>query len=143
MERAAGRTQFRWFRRAAGHVRSRARVAVQNIVKTGLTQINVQFRGGTYRLPATVMFDGTDSGTAAMPIVYQNYPGESPVFSGGMRVTNWTNTGGNTWKATLPRVHAAISRTSFITESGGCGHGLVQMRRILWGLITGSRIRFI
>ena len=80
----------------------RARAMVQNIVKTGLTQINVQFRGGTYYLPATEMFTAADSGTASMQIVYQNYPGESPVFSGGMRVLNWTNTGGNTWKTTLP-----------------------------------------
>ena len=80
----------------------RARATVQNLVKTGLTQINVQFRGGTYYLPATEMLAAADSGTAAMPVVYQNYPGESPVFSGGVRVTNWVNTGGNTWKATLP-----------------------------------------
>ncbi|MDR3699176.1 MAG: right-handed parallel beta-helix repeat-containing protein [Candidatus Sulfopaludibacter sp.] len=68
----------------------------------GLNQVNVQFRGGTYFLPATVMFSAADSGTAATPIVYQNYPGESPVFSGGVRVQNWTNTSGNVWKTTLP-----------------------------------------
>ena len=80
----------------------RARAMVQSIVKAGLTQINVQFRGGTYYLPATVMFGAADSGTASMEIVYQNYPGEAPVFSGGVRVGNWIHTGGNTWKAALP-----------------------------------------
>jgi hypothetical protein len=79
-----------------------ARAVVQNIVKTGLTRISVQVRGGTYFLPATVMFSAADSGTASMEIVYQNYPGESPVLSGGMRVLNWTRTGSNTWKAVLP-----------------------------------------
>ena len=48
------------------------------------------------------MFTAADSGSATTGIVYQNYPGESPVFSGGVRVQNWTNTSGNTWKTTLP-----------------------------------------
>ena len=79
-----------------------ARAFVQSIAKAGLTQVNVQFRAGTYFLPATEMFTAADSGSATMQIVYQNYPGESPVISGGVRVQNWTNTSGNTWKTTLP-----------------------------------------
>ena len=79
-----------------------ARTAVRALNKTGLSQVTVEFRGGTYFLPATGMFAAADSGSAATQIVYQNYPGESPVFSGGIRVLNWTNVSGNTWKATLP-----------------------------------------
>ncbi|MFI5167752.1 MAG: right-handed parallel beta-helix repeat-containing protein [Thermoanaerobaculales bacterium] len=79
-----------------------ARAAVQALDKTGLRQVVVQFRAGTYFLPATVEFTSADSGTPSTEIVYQNYPGEAPVISGGMRVRNWTNTGGNTWKTTLP-----------------------------------------
>jgi uncharacterized protein (TIGR03437 family) len=80
----------------------RARAFVQSIVKAGLTRVTVQLRGGTYYLPATAIFTAADSGTAAMPIVYQKYPGESPVFSGGVRVQNWTNTGDTTWRTDLP-----------------------------------------
>jgi uncharacterized protein (TIGR03437 family) len=79
-----------------------ARAAVQTLNKGGLSRVTVQFRGGAYFLPATEMLTAADSGSASTQIVYQNYPGESPVFSGGMRVQNWTNTGGNTWKTTLP-----------------------------------------
>jgi uncharacterized protein (TIGR03437 family) len=79
-----------------------ARLVVQSISKTGLTRINVQFREGTYYLASTEMFTAADSGSATMQIVYQNYPGESPVVSGGLRVQNWTSTGSNTWKTTLP-----------------------------------------
>ncbi|HLK64508.1 MAG TPA: IPT/TIG domain-containing protein [Bryobacteraceae bacterium] len=79
-----------------------ARAFVQSIVKAGLTSVIVQIRGGTYHLPATVMFTAADSGSPGLSIVYQNYPGESPILSGGVRVQNWTNTSGNTWKATLP-----------------------------------------
>lgn len=79
------------------------RAIVQGINKVGLSQVNVQFRAGTYYLPSTEMFTAADSGSATMQIVYQNYPGDaSPVISGGVRVQDWTNTGGNTWKTTLP-----------------------------------------
>src|SRR6185437_11391734 len=50
----------------------------------------------------TIQFTAADSGTASVPIVYQNYPGETPVFSGGMRVSNWTSAGAGAWKASLP-----------------------------------------
>ena len=80
----------------------RARTFIQSIAKAGLAQLNLQFRTGTYFLPATEMFTAADSGSAATRIVYQNYPGESPVISGGIRIQNWTNSGGNTWKTTLP-----------------------------------------
>lgn len=80
----------------------RARAMVASISKTGLTEVDVQFRGGTYYLASTEMFTSADSGTSTMQIVYENYPGETPAFSGGMRIQNWTNAGGNTWKTTLP-----------------------------------------
>ena len=80
----------------------RARAVVASISKTGLTEVDVQFRGGTYYLGSTEMMSAGDSGSATLQIVYENYPNETPEFSGGVRVTNWTNAGGNTWKATLP-----------------------------------------
>jgi len=79
-----------------------ARSAIRAPNKTGLSQVTVQFRGGSYFLPTTEMFTAADSGSAATQIVYQNYPGESHVISGGMRVQNWTNVTGNTWQTTLP-----------------------------------------
>jgi len=79
-----------------------ARVIVQPISKAGTNQVNVQIRAGTYFLPATETFTAADSGSATTPVVYQNYPGESPVFSGGARVQNWTNVSGNKWTTTLP-----------------------------------------
>ena len=79
-----------------------ARAAVRALNKTGLKQVAVQFRGGTYFLPATETLAAADSGSATTQIVYQNYPGESPIISGGVRVQNWTNVSGDTWKTTLP-----------------------------------------
>jgi hypothetical protein len=79
-----------------------ARAAVQALDKTRLRQVVVQFRAGTYYLPVTEQLTSADSGTASTEIVYLNYPGETPVLSGGMRVRHWTNVSGNTWTATLP-----------------------------------------
>ena len=80
----------------------RARAVVQGVNKTGLTQVTVQFRAGTYFLPATEHFTSADSGTSSTQIIYENFANETPVLSGGVRVTGWTNTTGNTWKAALP-----------------------------------------
>jgi hypothetical protein len=51
----------------------------------------------------TEIFTAADSGSATTQIVYEGYPGDaSPVISGGVRVQNWTKSGGNTWKTTFP-----------------------------------------
>jgi hypothetical protein len=64
--------------------------------------IIVMFRGGTYFLTSTEAFTSGDSGKSSLKIIYQNYPGETPVFSGGVKLSTWTNVGGNSWQATLP-----------------------------------------
>ncbi len=79
-----------------------ARAAVQSLNKNGLTQVTVLLRAGTYYQQQTLQFTAADSGTANLSVVYQNYPGETPAISGGMRVTNWTNVSGNIWRTTLP-----------------------------------------
>ena len=49
---------------------------------------DVFLRGGTYYLPATLVFTAQDSGTKDAPVVFQNYQGEKPVISGGVRLEN-------------------------------------------------------
>ena len=46
----------------------------------------VFLRGGTYYLPATLVFTAQDSGTKDAPVVFQNYENEKPVISGGVRL---------------------------------------------------------
>ena len=91
----------------------KARVTVQSVNKTGLSQVVVQFRAGTYFLQGTENFTAADSGSSGTQIVYENFPGETPIISGGMRVTNWTNTSGNTWKASLPSVSTQVFANLF------------------------------
>jgi hypothetical protein len=49
---------------------------------------DVFLRGGTYYLPETLVFTEQDSGTKNAPVVFQNYQGEKPVISGGVRLEN-------------------------------------------------------
>ena len=81
----------------------RARRAVQSR-KTAVTgrTITVLLRGGTYYLPFTWNFTAADSGTSTTPVLYANYPGETPVISGGTLIKNWTQNANGSWKTTLP-----------------------------------------
>lgn len=64
--------------------------------------IVVQFLAGTWTNLA-LNFTSADSGcSAAAPVVFEPYPGQTAVFSGGVQVTNWVNTTGSTWQTTLP-----------------------------------------
>jgi len=100
----SGRLQWPNFERTDGPLATldHAREVVQSIDKTGVDRVTVFFGGGTYYLPATVTFTEADSGTASTEIIYENFPGEAPVFSGGVRVQNWINQGGDKWTTTLP-----------------------------------------
>ena len=78
-----------------------ARKAVQLFDKTDGGPISVQFRQGTYYLlddPSLMggpeILTTADSGTAATPITYQAYPGETVTISGGKRLRGWQAAGG-------------------------------------------------
>jgi hypothetical protein len=72
---------------------SRAQAALRELRKANPNQPrSVMLRGGTYYLPLSPTDPGTlkltafDSGTNAFPITWQNYPGETPIISGGVPV---------------------------------------------------------
>src|SRR5207244_386716 len=70
----------------------------QNQVRTvnaGMTSdIVVNLRGGTYTLSAPFQLteNGSthDSGMNGHNIIYQAYPGETPLLSGGQTITGWS-----------------------------------------------------
>ncbi len=71
----------------------RARAAVQTLLRANPTRnvdVRVSVRGGTYYLTAPLTFTAADSGTATARVIYQAFPGEKPVFSGAIRLNNWT-----------------------------------------------------
>jgi len=83
----------------------RARLAVRNLKQNNPgrnTPIVVMLRGGTYYLTTPLSFSTADSGTPQAGIVYQNFPGETPVISGGQPVTGLQQTSFGTWTASIP-----------------------------------------
>lgn len=62
--------------------------AAQQVARrwAGREAVTVRFHSGTYYLPDTLRFAAEDSGTAAAPVVYSAAPGETPVFSGGLKL---------------------------------------------------------
>ena len=62
--------------------------AAQKLARSsaGHQPVNVWLRGGTYYLPDTLVFTGEDSGTKDAPVIFQNYQGEKPVITGGVRL---------------------------------------------------------
>jgi len=51
--------------------------------------VTVEIRGGEYTLDRTVVFGVEDSGNEKSPVTYRAYPGEKPVFTGGIRLSQW------------------------------------------------------
>src|SRR5581483_9590781 len=64
--------------------------------------VTVVIRDGMYFLGKTLEFTSGDSGSENAQLVFENYPGETPVISGGVRVENWKKVSGNRWETTLP-----------------------------------------
>ncbi|MFO7602032.1 MAG: right-handed parallel beta-helix repeat-containing protein, partial [Candidatus Desulfacyla sp.] len=67
----------------------------------GICTINVNIKGGTYRLSGPLMFDAGDSGAPDAEVVYQAALGEIVVISGAQQVSGWTlhDAGLNIWQA--------------------------------------------
>ena len=52
--------------------------------------VTIQLRGGTYFLTSAFELGPGDSGSQAHPVVYEAYPSEHPILSGGAKVTGLT-----------------------------------------------------
>jgi hypothetical protein len=56
-------------------------------------EISVFFRGGEYFLGETAVFSPEDSGREGAPVRYRAFPGETPVFTSGKRLSGWRPAG--------------------------------------------------
>jgi len=90
--------------------------------------IYVYVMGGTYGITSTITFGVQDSGTNGHRIYYEAYPGSTAILNGATKVTGWTLSTGNIYKATLNRTtklrnlyvnDARASMTSKTVNSGG------------------------
>jgi hypothetical protein len=80
-----------------------ARLAVRRLKDDGglTVPVYVLLREGTYPVTTPVRFWPEDSGTAASPITYAAYPGESATVSGGRQLSGWA-AGASGWRLGLP-----------------------------------------
>lgn len=80
------RKPFRTLERARDAVRSLKQSRAGELPRGG---VRIVIGGGEYPWERTLRLTSEDSGTAAMPIVYQVEPGQTAVFRGGVRITAW------------------------------------------------------
>ncbi len=71
-----------------------ARDAVRSLKQDNKKDILVLIRAGTYQLENTVVFDIKDSGQGQAKITYAAYPNETPVFSSGYEIADWSKVEG-------------------------------------------------
>ncbi len=86
---------------------TRARDAVRELRRTHPAlerPVTVLVRGGQYTLSAPLAFTPEDSGAPASPTIFAAFPGEKPVFSGGIDLSHWKSTSGGLFQADLPPV---------------------------------------
>ncbi len=82
-----------------------ARDAVRMKIASGLrADVVVLLREGVYRLDETLTFGPDDGGTAKHKVIYQAYPGEKVVISGGRPLAGWKSAGDGMWTLDLPEV---------------------------------------
>jgi parallel beta-helix repeat protein len=83
---------------------TRARDAVRDVLASGVDRdIRVHIHGGTYRLNETIVFTLADSARKGRSVTYAAVPGENPVFSAGVPVTDWREEENGLWSAPLPK----------------------------------------
>ncbi|HEY9851927.1 MAG TPA: right-handed parallel beta-helix repeat-containing protein [Leptolyngbyaceae cyanobacterium] len=68
--------------------------------------VTVFLRGGTYYLEKPFLLEPEDSGTAECPVIFEAFPNEIPILSGGKQIENWRKLNDHLWVATLPDVKA-------------------------------------
>jgi parallel beta-helix repeat protein len=84
----------------------KARDAIRALTAKGQVTgpITVYVRGGTYFLPEPLVFTPEDAGTEKAPVTYAAYPGETPLLSGGRKITGWKRGEKGLWNAEVPEV---------------------------------------
>ena len=84
----------------------KAQKAVREINGNMTGDVVVCLRGGTYQLTNTLSLDNSDGGKNGHYVRYRNYPGETPLVTGGIPINGWTlyDEKNNIWAA--PNVEA-------------------------------------
>lgn len=139
-----------------------ARDAVRSLNGSMTNDIVVYLYGGTYSLTDSFQLQENttthDSGTGGFNIIYQAYPGQVPILSGGMTVTNWSlvDAGKNIWSAYVGtnvnsrqlyvngiraiRARGPINPSGFVTNTTGTGFWTTNTAMQSWANQTNIEI---
>ncbi|MGC5011980.1 ricin-type beta-trefoil lectin domain protein [Streptosporangium sp. DT93] len=127
----------------------RARDVVRTVNATMTDDIQVYLRGGTYPVGGTIDFTPADSGTNGHRVIYAAYQNETPILSGGVQVTGWTQHSGNIWKAPLNRANKlralyvndkrAYMASKTIASAGCSGTYTITAGQASWAWESGSQ----
>ncbi len=84
----------------------RAQEAIRNLKKQDEIEqsATVYLRGGYYFLEKPLLLTPEDAGTEKAPVTYRAFENETPILSGGKKITGWKKGQGNMWTVTLPEV---------------------------------------
>ncbi|VGO18025.1 right-handed parallel beta-helix repeat-containing protein [Pontiella sulfatireligans] len=109
----------------------------------------VILRGGVYPLTKPLAFAPADSARNGHRIIYKAYPDETPVISGGRKVTGWTQHAGSIYKAQLDYdlklralyvngIPASMARGVLVKGQGGWGEFVITGKEP-WAQTPGSQ----
>jgi Right handed beta helix region len=82
---------------------ARAQLAVRAANTTDLRIVTI--RGGRYEFTAPLVFTAEDSGTATHPVTWRAATDETPIISGGVRLSGFVRDANGRWTLTIPAVH--------------------------------------
>ncbi|WP_433500003.1 ricin-type beta-trefoil lectin domain protein [Sphaerimonospora sp. CA-214678] len=127
----------------------RARDVVRTVNANMSGDIYVYLRGGNYPVGSTIDFTPADSGTNGHRVIYAAYQNETPILSGGVQVTGWTQHSGNIWKAPLNRTNKlralyvndkrAHMASKTISSLGCYGNYTITAGQASWAWESGSQ----
>ena len=81
---------------------AKAQQVMRTIKPAAMTgDIEIILRGGTYELENTLTLTSADSGNNGHYVIFRAYPGETPVISGGIKLTGWAQHQGNIYKTAV------------------------------------------
>ena len=75
---------------------------LRELNKKDVGQVNVNFTGGVYELKSTFEITPEEAGNLKNQITFQSVSGSKALFSGGIKITGWSNIGKGIFKARIP-----------------------------------------
>jgi hypothetical protein len=80
--------------------------------------IRILVANGQFSLTEPLVLTPEDSGSATAPVSYEAAAGATPVFSGGRRITGWTQGSDGIWQTKIPEVAAGKWRFEQLWVNG-------------------------